>query len=280
MNLSHPRGRLVPPGKGTLMMRVHGRIAVVVGLWLASASAAVGQGLYWESRTSGAGSDVHTMQNYAMPKMLKSVDSKGLVLILRLDHEQFLTIDPRQKAYRVMSFSELGAASQSMQARMEAARGEMEKKMKDMSPEQRAAVEKMLAPKADGAKQPPVEVKSTGETKVIAGQECTKYVATQGDQTILVAWTSKDVKGFDGLRDDWIAYQKRLANTSPALTSGTAEAFSKLQGFPMETQIGPITMVVTKVEARTTPTNEFEVPAGYRNASADVVEPPKPPTKP
>jgi len=252
------------------------RVAVIGGFCLAWASAAVGQGLYWESQTTGMGNEVHTMQTYAMPKMLKSVDSKGVAVILLLDKEQFITVDPRQKAYHKMSFSEVGAAAQSTRARMEAARGEMEKNMKDMSPEQRAAVEKMFAPKAGGPKQPPVVVDNTGETKTIAGHACTKYVATQGGKTILVAWTAKDVKGFDGLRGDWIAYQKRLADVSPSLTSATAEAFSKIQGFPMETELGGIKMVVTKVEPRTTAAIEFEIPAGYKNASDESAKPPHP----
>lgn len=125
-------------------------------------------------------------------------------------------------------------------------------------------MEKMM-PNMPGAAAKPaaVSVKNTGETKSIDGYTCTKYVATQGDKTVLVAWTTKDVKGFEGLHDDWLKFQKRMSSMN-RMGGGVGDAYAQIEGFPMETEMGPVKTVVTKVEARTTPASEFQVPAGYK----------------
>jgi len=117
-------------------------------------------------------------------------------------------------------------------------------------------------------------VQNTGETQTLAGHTCTKYVATQDGKTVLVAWTAKDVKGFGALRGDWLEYQKRLASTNGAFGSALADAYAKIEGFPMETEMGNLKVAVTTVEARTTPASEFEVPAGYKKESVNIPKPP------
>ena len=133
-------------------------------------------------------------------------------------------------------------------------------------------MEKMLpkAPGAEAAKPSAVVVKNTGETKTVSGHTCTKYVATEDGKTVLVAWTAKDVKGFEGLRGDWLAYQKRLAGTNRTFGSVIADAHAKLEGFPMATEMGDIKTLVTKVEPRTTAASEFEVPAGYTKENVNL----------
>jgi len=243
------------------------------------ARAAAAQGLYWETSTTGAGKEARTAQTYAMPKMMKIVGANGHVMILRADHDTFISVDPKKQSYQELTFAEMEAATKSMQAQMEAARGKMQEQMKGMSPEQRAMMEKVMPkmPSAGAPKSSPVVVQNTGETKTIAGHACTKYVATQDGQTVLVACTAKDVKGFDALRGDWLEYQKRFAATNRTFGSALADAYAKIEGFPMETEMGNVKVTVTKVENRTTPASEFEVPAGYKKETVNI---PKPPQKP
>jgi hypothetical protein len=252
-----------------------GRVASVAAavVSVAWASAAAAQGLYWESTVSGIGSEARTAQIYSMPKMMKVLQADGKAVILRADQNKFITVDTKKRTYREMSFAEMESAAKSMQGQMELVRAEMEKRMKEMTPEQRAMMEKML-PKAPGAAAAAVVVKNTGETKTISGYACTKYVATENGKPMLVAWTTKDVKGFETLRDDWLAYQKRLVGTNPTLGSAMVDAYAKIDGFPMETEMGGIKTVVTKVEARSTPATEFEVPAGYKQESVNLQPPP------
>ena len=248
------------------------RILAVIVVW-AGAGTAFGEGLYWESTTSGIGNEARTTQTYAMPKMLKIV-SGNQTTILRADRDQLVQIDSTKKTYREMTVAEVESAANAMHAQMETVQAEMAKRMKDMSPEQRAMMEKMM-PQLPGAagkaasQAADIVVKNTGETKTIAGYTCTKYVASEGDKPLLVAWTTKDVKGFEGLREDWLAFQKRTARISQG-GADVAEAFAKIEGFPMRTEMGQMKTEVTKVEARAIPASEFDPPAGYKKEAANL----------
>jgi hypothetical protein len=241
-----------------------GRITVGVFCCLASAGAAAAQGVYWESQVTAGGGMERVAQNYAMPKMTKIIGSGGKVVIIRADQDKVISVDTKKHTYQEMTFAEVESSSKAMQSQMEAARAQLEHQMKNASPEQRAMMEKALPklPGTEAAKS--LEVKKTGETKTVAGHPCTKYVATDGTKTILVAWTANDIKGFDGLREDWIAYQKRIAGGSRTIASTMAETYAKIDGFPMETEMGDVKTVVTKVESRSIPASDFEVPAGYK----------------
>ncbi len=252
------------------------RVRMMMGLMVsvAWASVALGQGLYWESQITGLG-EVRVTKSYAMPKMIKVVNLDGQAVIVRADQDKFINVDNSRHTYREMTFAELQAAGQAMEKQMEAAKAQLETQMKSMSPEQRAAMEKMMPklPGADSGK--PVVIKNTGETKTIAGYPCTKYVATEGGKPVITLWTTKDVKGFDALREDWLTFQKRVAGSNRNIGGAAAEAYSKIEGFPMETTTGEVTTQVTKIESRTTPASEFEVPAGYKKESMNLPKPPR-----
>jgi len=252
------------------------RLAIAIACSLAWATGAAAQWLYWETKISSGGIDRMT-QNYAAPKMTKVVGGDGKAVIIRTDQDKVISLDTRKRKYQEMSFSDLESSSKMVQKQMEATRAQIERRMKEASPEQRAMMEKALPPKrpgTEGAK--PLEVKKTGETKTIAGYNCVKYVATEGPKTVLATWTTNDIKGFEALREDWVAYQKRIAGTSQNFAGAMAEAYSKIEGFPMETEMGDVKTVVTKVESRPIPATEFEVPAGYKKEGL----PPPPAAKP
>lgn len=61
------------------------------------------------------------------------------------------------------------------------------------------------------------------------------------------------------------------ANRGPG--AAIASAYAKIDGFPMETVMGDVKTVVTKVESRNTPTTEFEVPAGYKEEKLEMQKP-------
>jgi hypothetical protein len=57
--------------------------------------------------------------------------------------------------------------------------------------------------------------------------------------------------------------------------SGLGDAYQKMDGFPMETDVdmmGKMTTVVTKVEKRSTPASEFSVPAGYTKTESPMMQ--------
>ena len=222
------------------------------------------EGLYWETTNTGGSGGPQTARFWAMPKKMKIVGDDGHQVIVRTDKETLISIDDKKKSYWEMSFTQLEEISKQMHAQMDAALAQMKDKLKDMPPEQRAMVEKMMGRMKGGEDAPPVEIKSAPETKKISGYDCKKYIATEGDKEILVAWTTDGVKGFAPMREDFIALQRRLNETNRAFRSGLAEAYAKIEGFPMETEMDQMKSTVTKVESRTIPASEFEPPSGYK----------------
>lgn len=231
------------------------------------AGAAFSQGLYWESTTTGGpmGDKAIVAQNFAMPKMFKIVNATT-VMILRMDQEKVYTIDPQKKTYSEMTFAEMEQAAQKAGEKM----AELKEKFKDMPPEQRKKMEAITS-MLGGGTEAAVEISSSGEKKTVSGFNCTKYVMTRSGKELMTFWVTKDVTGFDNLRKDWMEFGKRMAAVTNM--SGLGEAYQKIDGFPMETDMnmmGKSTTVVTKVEKRSTPVSEFSVPAGYTKTESPL----------
>jgi GLPGLI family protein len=243
---------------------------------LVCAGTASAQGLYWETDNTGGKGGPQKAQFWAMPKMMKIAADDGNVVILRSDQDKLISIDNKAKSYWEMPFAELEAMSKQMQTQMEGARAEMQAKMKDLPPEQRAMVEKMMGKMQGGAeKEPNVDVKATAESKKIEGFACTKYVATEDGKTILTAWTTNDIPAFAPMRADFVALQRRLNATNRTFRSGLSQAYEKIDGFPMETQTDTLKSVVTKVEPKAIAASEFEPPAGYKKEAPPMPQKPK-----
>jgi hypothetical protein len=249
-------------------MKINSRVHFI-GLCLAIllAGSAFSQGLYWESTTSGGPlkDKENISQNYAMPRMFKIVNPTT-VMILRMDQEKIYTVDPAKKTYSEMTFADMEAYAKKAGEKM----AQYREKMKNMPPEQRKQIEAMTG--MMGGTEGPVEISATGEKKSVDGFSCAKYVMKRGGKEMMTLWVTKDVAGFDNLRKDWMEFGKRMA----ALTnmSGLGDAYQKIDGFPMETDMdimGKMTTVVTKVEKRTTPAGEFSVPAGYTKTESPLM---------
>jgi len=234
-----------------------------VGIATLIAVAAYGQGIYWESMSSGSGKT--PQKSFAISKMFKHVDDgENRTMIVRLDREMMYVVDTEKKTYWQMTFAEMEAMMKEASVKMDAAMAEMEEAMKNMPPEQRKAVEQMMGKQMMGlAKGGKVDVTAAGETKSIAGYTCRKYVATRGEEELVTVWATKEVKSFESLQKDWMAFNKRLLAMNVSMGKPLMEAFQKFDGFPMETTIAGVNTVVTKVQERSIPEAEFEVPAGY-----------------
>jgi len=247
------------------------RSAYSIGFCLALfvAGPAFGQGLYWESTTSGGplGDKANASQNFAMPKMFKIV-SPTKVMLLRMDQEKVYDVDPAKKTYSEMTFADMEAYAKKAGDKM----AQFKEKIKNMPPEQRKQMEALGAMMGSEA---PVEIAATGEKKSVSGFACTKYVMTRGGKEMATMWVTKDVTGFGELRKDWMEFGKRMATLTNM--SGLGDAYQKIDGFPMETEMdimGKMTTVVTKVEKRNTPAAEFNVPAGFTKVASQLTEQP------
>ena len=244
--------------KGTAMRRAIGVLIV-----LAFAAGAYAQGLYWESKGSGAVGE-RSSKHYYMPKMFKSVeDEDGTVVIFRLDKEVLYTIHSKEKTYRRVTFAEMEAAMKKGSEKLDEKMAQLQKQMESMPPEQRKMMEdRMGAFMPDKGKDQKIEIIPTGDRATISGFPSVKYSIKRNGKEMLALWTTKDLKGYDAMRGDFDQFMKRSMNMSP-IAKGMAEAFTKVEGFPVQTEIGEMKETVTKVERRSIPASEFDVPVGY-----------------
>ena len=249
------------------------RRCVTLGVTLLLAASVLAQGLYTESSSSGGplGDKARLTKAYMMPKMYRHDGEDGQAVIVRLDKERFYMINPAEKTYSETTFAEMEEGMKKAGEQMDKRTAEMQEKMKDMPEEQRKMVEKMMGGmmggKGKGAK---IEVTGPGEKKTINGYACAKYQANSDGKEMLTMWTTKDVKGFEALRGDWEEFSRRMVSLSPIGGKGIAEAFRKIEGFPLQTEMMGVTTVVTKIEKRSTPASMFEVPAGYTKTDSPL----------
>lgn len=250
----------------------------MIGLVVAAmiGAGAYSQGAYWESKTSGGPiQGDHQSKMYYAPKMFKHVpmNDDGESMIVRLDKEVLYTINTKDKTYSEITFAELETLLQRMSSKSDERMAAMQEKMKNMPEEQRKMMEKMMGDKMPGkAKDAVVEVTKAGDKKTVSGFDCTKYVVTRDGKEQMELWATKEVKVFDSMRKDFDEYTKRMSALNPMLGKGYFDALRKVDGFPMETHMGDIVTVVTKIEKRSFPESEFEVPAGYTKVKSKLEE--------
>jgi hypothetical protein len=253
---------------GTLKLLIH-----VVGAALTVPAAA--QGLYWESLSSGGplGENPRVAKTFAAPKKLKRED-ENTTIIVRLDKELMYMIRPKDKTYTEMSFADMEATLKSATDQANAQKEKLKERLKDLPPDQRAIAEKQLANnpllKGNDSKDAKVEVAVVGEKKQLLGHSCAHYVAKQEGKEILNAWSTQEIKEFDALRKDWLDISKRMSAMNPYMGKGIGEAFEKVEGFPLETEMSGVKTTVTKIEARATPDADFEVPAGFTKTKSPL----------
>jgi hypothetical protein len=246
--------------------------ALLVVLGAAAASA---QGLYWESKSTttapGLGSIETASKTYAVPGLFKHAsDGPGQTMILRTKGDTIQGLDPARKTYWELTFSEMETELKKVETMMNDAFKQMEEQLAGLPPEQRKAIEKQLAgQKAFFKKAAPgkIEVTSTDEKKTIAGYTATKHVVKEDGKEVGTVWASKDVKGFQPIEKDFQDGMRRMSSMNPR-AKGMGEAFLKIQGFPLETDMAGIKTVVTKIEERAIPPAEFEVPKDYKKGES------------
>ena len=226
------------------------------------------QGLYWESTSTGGpvpGGKTRTAKNYAAPKKFK-IDQGENIVIVRLDQEKMYMVDPRAKTYSEMTFEDLDGAAKAMMAQIEM----MKKQLENMPPEQRAAMEKQLGPALRAGKDTKIEVEKASEKRDIAGKSTMKHVVKEDGKETAVLWVTDDVKEYKTLKADFSDLMKKMSTLNPGM-KGLARAAEKIEGFPLETDMKEMGKeTVTKVEPRSIPDSDFEVPADFKKTASPL----------
>jgi hypothetical protein len=235
------------------------------------------QGMFWESTQTfpKMGGTTDTAKYYYMPKKFKIVmGGEGNATILRYDKETMIMLNPGEKTYSEVSFADLEKMTKKAGAKTDQKMAELQEKLKDMPEDQRKMVEQMMGNKIPGVKnEPKLEVVKSGDTKKISGYSCSRYIVNRDGKEILSVWVTKDVKGFETIRKDLDELQQRMAAMNPMIAKGTMEGLKQIDGFPIETDFGDtMKEVVFKVESRSIPAKEFEIPEGFKKVKSLMMQ--------
>lgn len=256
-------------------MKNHARTIILSCLVFFLGASAVGQGLYWESDVTHKGNTDKTVsRSYYMPKMFKEKgSSEEQYIIVRLDKKLFIMVNDGDKEYSELTFDEMELMMKKVSGKMSGAMAEMEKQMQNLTPDQRKMMKEMMGGKIPGMKETAkIEVSNTGESKKISGYSCTKHVVKRGGEDFLTLWTTDDIKGIGAMGEEMKEFGKRMAALNPMGDDSESEAMMSVDGFPIQTEMANMTTVVTKVEEKTIPAGEFEVPAGYKKVDSEIME--------
>jgi hypothetical protein len=257
------------------MPRYSQRCLTLMLFFLSTATLALSQGLYWESTTvvPMSGKERHA-KNYYMPKMIKVVsDDRDDYTIIRLDKQEFITVNDKDKTYSETTFSDMEDAVKKASGKMNERLAQMQEQLKSMPEEQRKMMQSMLdktmsLTSADST----FQVIPGSEKKTISGFSCSQYLLKQGDKDLATFWTTNDLKGYKEMGNDLKDFGARLASLNPRNGSALANGSRKIDGFPVETDMGGFTMTVTKAEPATTPATQFDIPTGYKKIDSPLIE--------
>jgi hypothetical protein len=246
------------------------RFLLTASLVFMNIALAYGQGLYWESQMSLPQGNMQQVltQSYYRSKMFKQTSEYGS-MIFRLDREKMYMIDNQKKEYTELTFKQLEEITKKANIVMEQKLSELKEQMKGMQPEQQKAMQKALDEQGIGNKSR-ISVTKTGESKKICGYSCVKYVLRQNNKDVGTVWTTSNVKDYEKMKGEMKKVRERVMAQIPNGIQ-IADAMQKINGFPMETSISGTTTVVSKVEKKSIPESEFEVPAGYKKVDPQMM---------
>jgi hypothetical protein len=242
------------------------RIILTLIFSLVSGYYASAQGIRWEAQSGDkGGNDQRTDRFFYMPRMLKMVEADaGRFMILRLDKELMVIGDPKEKSYYQMTFAEMEQMMKGVDAAMSQQMEAMKEQLAQLPEEQRKMAEEMMGSRMKKA--PTVEVTKTEETSTISGYACTKYLVKHDGEHASTVWATKDVTGFETMKEDMEEFGRRMKAMTKNLGSKDPSGILEgVEGFPVQTETKDgWKTVVTKVEQASTPAAEYEVPSDYK----------------
>jgi hypothetical protein len=225
------------------------------------------------------------------PRLRLESGERGNAMIFRADQGVLWTLDPETRTY--LHFDrETGKA---IGEKVAAARREMEARMAQLPPEQRAMMEKMMSgqmPAALGTQttepQRPLKTQDTGKTRNIDGKSCRVFALTRAGETqgdvCLAEWKTAGVKRNElavfGEMAEFMRENLGQLGGAPAamLAQQPYEIFGELGGFPLETRKlrnGEVTSQTrfVAIENSSPHRNLFQPPPGYTRRNAGPLGP-------
>jgi len=189
--------------------------------------------------------------------------------------ETLYTFDPKKKTYVAMDRATIKQLAEQLNPALKM----LQEQMANMSPEQRAQMERMLGTKLPGAKAPVEEVRKTTRTATAAGHSCTYSEILQDGvmQAEACVVPAANLAGSQELYDAALKVSALLRDMVNSLdlpllqqmADRQLENFDKLGGIPVVTRTfedgQPVHEATVKaIRNETLPDSLFEVPAGYK----------------
>ena len=193
---------------------------------------------------------------------------------------QMVVVNHDKKGYFVMDQQAMSGMANQMNQAMQ----QMQAQLKDMPPEQRAMIEKMMKSRGSVMVQappprPPAEVTRTGERDTVNGYPCVKYEVTRGGQKVRELWVTDwdNVEGGDEAADAMRAMAKfgeevlsAVSGSVPfKLPESPFAEIDQMAGFPVSTKSfdnGRLSDETTLRSSRRQAIDPaaFEPPPGYK----------------
>jgi hypothetical protein len=202
-------------------------------------------------------------------------------IIFKGDRDEMINLDHIHKTYSVMDKETL----KSLASQMNEAMAQMEKATAEMSPEERAMMERMMKgtmPTMQDTKHVEPVIKQAGSGNV-SGYSCTKYEVYKGTEKVrelcITKWSN--IEGGSEIQSSLLKMANFMEDLSKSLPPGSNfmastanfeknvfNQISKLNGFPVQTtdyDKGSVTGITTFKSSNNTglDTSAFEPPAGY-----------------
>jgi len=247
--------------------------AIAAVLLVATAAAAADLTIRQKTTTTGSrGTSAREDMVYVTASAMV-VDGEQDRTIVDVASRTITLADKTEKTWFTVTTDQLRAQADAVQA-------ELKRHLSDMPPEARAMAEKMMGGAAAEA-----TVTPTGKHETNAGYDAAEYRVRAGALTGSV-WASTQLPTPDGLAQ-W--KEMSLGTSGPQGPGrGMAEAFAKIQGFPLRTTMtggGPgaiaSTTEVLEVREASPPAAVLSVPEGFRKVDPPTMgsSPPRKRTK-
>lgn len=264
------------------------RVFAFAILLLVAGSKGALAGTLIETEARGLGSDPLPTRRGVMhlepDRMRLDVPEVSSAIIYRGDLDLVWIVDHRDRSFVRIDRATMDELSR----RMAEAKAELRARLAAMSPEVRAAMERMLGkttePGAEEGRE--ISVRETGRTERLNGVGCAEVELRRGEETIAMActadWESAAVEPetFRPIQELGSFLHQTLSVVSvfsdDSIRSGELDvlgAIGRLDGVPLRIQIfqaaAPIREIrVTSIEPKSFGGEIFEIPAGYQQAAA------------
>ncbi len=224
-----------------------------------------------------------SVQDGQLKMQMHSKDNEG-EMIFRGDRREMIMVDHDERAYTVIdqqTIAEIGA-------KMSEAERMMAEALKNVPPEQRPMMERMMKqrmPQQSAAPRAPITLEKTGETATHNGYPCVRYDVIRGGRAIRELWVT-DWDNVEGAEEVVKVFQDmaefmsgmlealpQMGGRGPVVEENMFEYMNRLDGFPVVTRElssgGEVTSEseLRSVERQSLDPAVFEPPAGYKARS-------------